>query len=309
MFEGIYPPLPTPFINDEIAFDKLEENITAFNKTGLRGYVTLGSNGEFAFLTREEKIQIVKCAKSAASKDKIIIAGTGSDSIKETLFLTNEAAKAGAAAALVLTPSYYKNQMNNDALITYFTKIADSSDIPVFIYNVTKFTGIDIQPEIVAKLAGHSNIIGIKDSTENIVHTMEIITLVPDDFIVFTGTGSVLFSALSAGAKGGIVALANTAPDQCVQIFNSVMEGNLSNALLIQKKLLFLNKAVTARFGVAGLKKAMDLLGYYGGNVRAPLPVLNSKDEIELEIIIKRFFTGKIIIRIRGADRLAFRLF
>ena len=162
MFEGIYPPLPTPFINDEIAFDKLEENIAAFNKTGLRGYVTLGSNGEFAFLTREEKIQIVKCTKSAASKDKIIIAGTGSDSIKETLFLTNEAAKAGADAALVLTPSYYKNQMNNDALITYFTKIADSSDIPVFIYNVTKFTGIDIQPEIVAKLAGHSNIIGIK---------------------------------------------------------------------------------------------------------------------------------------------------
>jgi 4-hydroxy-2-oxoglutarate aldolase len=289
MFDGIYPPLPTPFINDEIAFDKLQLNIAEFNKTGLRGYVTLGSNGESAFLTREEKIQLVKCTKEAASKEKVIIAGTGSDSVKETLILTNEAAKAGANAALVLTPSYYKSQMDSNAIISYFTRVADSADIPLFIYNVPKFTGIDIQPAAVARLAGHKNIIGIKDSTESIVHIMEIISLVPADFILFTGTGSVLYPALTAGARGGIAALANVAPNECVDIYESILKGELTKALQLQKKLLPLNRAVTARYGVAGLKKAMDFAGYYGGNVRIPLPGLSSEEIEDIKEIVNCF--------------------
>lgn len=290
MFNGIYPPLPTPFINDEIAYDKLQQNISAFNKTGLKGYVTLGSNGESAFLTREEKLQLVKCTKEAASKEKLIIAGTGSDSVKETLLLTNEAAKAGANAALVLTPSYYKTQMSSKAIISYFTKVADSSDIPLFIYNVPKFTGIDIQPSAAAELAQHKNIIGIKDSTESIVHIMEIINLTPADFLIFTGTGSVLYPALTAGAKGGIAALANVVPNECVEIYELILKGELSKALQLQKKLLTLNRAVTAKYGVAGLKKAMDLAGYYGGSVRIPLPELTKKEIEEIKEILEQFF-------------------
>lgn len=289
MFKGIYPPLPTPFIDDEIAFDKLQQNVAAFNKTRLRGYVTLGSNGESAFLTREEKLQLVKCTKEAASADKIIIAGTGSDSVKETLLLTNEAAKAGANAALVLTPSYYKAQMNDQAIIAYFKKVADSSDIPLFIYNVPKFTGIDIKPSAVAELAKHKNIIGIKDSTENIVHIMEILNLVPKDFILFTGTGSVLYSAITAGAKGGIAALANVVPNECCEIYESIMKGELPKAMDLQKRLLALNRAVTAKFGVAGLKKAMDLSGYFGGSVRIPLSGLNEKESNEIKEIVENF--------------------
>ncbi len=289
MFEGIYPPLPTPFINDEIAFDKLQINISKLNRTGLRGYVTLGSNGEFALLTREEKLQIVKCTIEASAKEKIIIAGTGSDSVKETLYLTNEAAKEGAKAALVLTPSYYKTQMNPGALISYFTKIADSADIPIFIYNVPKFTGIDIPPSTVAELAKHKNIIGIKDSTESIVHIMEIINLVPKDFIVFTGTGSVIYSAAASGAKGGICALANIAPNECAEVYNSVLNGDYNTALKLQKRMLELNKAVTAKYGVAGLKKAMDMMGYSGGEVRMPLSGLKENEAAEIEKIVNRF--------------------
>ncbi len=289
MFEGIYPPLATPFEKDEISYGRLQRNIEKYNSTRLRGYVTLGSNGESALLTREEKIELVKKSKEAAAKDKLIIAGTGCDSVKETLLLTEEAAKAGADAALVLTPSYYKPQMESGAQIAYFTNIASHSPIPIFIYNVPKFTGIDIAPAAVAELSAHPNIIGIKESTENIVHILEVIKLAGDDFIVFTGTGSVLYSALTGGASGGIAALANVAPDECVEIYESVAEGNLQGALQLQKEILELNKAVTARFGVPGLKKAMDMLGYEGGEVRTPLTALKKKDEEELEGIIARF--------------------
>lgn len=286
MFDGIYPPLPTPFANEEIDYAKVSFNIDRFNKTKLRGYVVLGSNGESVFLTREEKIQLVKVSSETASGDKIIIAGTGSDSIKETIRLTNECAKAGAKAALVLTPSYYKSQMNHAAMVKYFTTVAENSDIPVFIYNVPKFTGIDILPSTVAELAAHKNIIGIKDSTENIVHIMELIKEVPEDFIVFTGTGSVLYPAINAGSRGGIVALANVVPDRCAAIQTLIMEGKLSEAMAIQNSLLELNKAVTAKYGVAGLKKAMDIAGYAGGEVRTPLAPLPDKDLSDLKKIV-----------------------
>lgn len=286
MINGIYPPLPTPFRNDEIDFEILEKNIDKFNSTGLNGYVSLGSNGESVFLTREEKIQVIKATKQAAAKGKKIIAGTGTDSIKETIFITNEAAKAGADAALILTPSYYQAQMTPKALISYFNIVADNSGIPVFIYNVPKFTGIDIQPWVVAELSGHKNIIGIKDSTENIVHVMEILKSVPDEFILFTGTGSMLFSSIAAGAKGGIVALANVVPGLCVKIGDLISAGKPDEALKLQNDLLDTNKAVTARFGVAGLKKAMDLMGYSGGEVRNPLQAISDADLKELEGII-----------------------
>jgi len=294
MFEGIYPPLPTPFTDEKINFEMLERNIIKLNKTGLRGYVALGSNGESAFLTREEKLEIIKEVKNAADPNKTIIAGTGSDSVKETMYLNEEAAKAGADAVLVLTPSYYKNQMNNRALIKYFNQIADSSPIPVFIYNVPKFTGIDIAPAAVAELASHGNITGIKDSTENIVHIIEIISLSPKDFILFTGTGSMLYSSLTAGAKGGIAALANVAPNECVNLYSSILNGNLNEALRMQKLLLECNKAVTSGFGVAGLKQAMDFAGYEGGCVRMPLNELNSEEIKEIKRIIDRLPGGNV---------------
>ncbi len=288
MFNGIYPPLPTPFYNEEIDFGKVRFNIDRFNKTELRGYVVLGSNGESVFLTREEKIELVRVSAESAAENKIIIAGTGSDSVKETIHLTNECAKVGAKAALVLTPSYYKSQMNHNAIVNYFTAVADNSVIPVFIYNVPKFTGIDILPSTAAQLAEHKNIVGIKDSTENIVHMMELIKSVPEDFVVFTGTGSVLYPALSAGSKGGIVALANVAPDNCVAIQNLLLDGKHTEALSLQNSLLELNKAVTAKYGVAGLKKAMDIAGYQGGEIRTPLTPLPEKDFKELEIIVRK---------------------
>jgi 4-hydroxy-2-oxoglutarate aldolase len=284
--KGIMPPIATPFINDEIALEKLSQNFSKWNKTGLSGFVVMGSNGESVFLTRDEKLKLVEAVKKNISDDKLLIAGTGSDSIKETISLSNDAAERGADYVLVLTPSFYKSEMKPDAYIKYFSSVADKTKIPVIIYNVPKFTGVDIEAETVAKLAEHKNIAGIKNSSENIRQTLEIIDQTPKDFAVIIGTASVLYSGLSGGAAGGILALANIAPDECVKIQKFVEEGNHKEALELQRRMLPVNKAVTAKYGVAGLKAAMDLLGYFGGEPRAPLSSLNDEDKLRVKQIL-----------------------
>lgn len=287
MIKGIMPPIATPFINGEIAFEKLKGNISRWNDTDLSGYVVFGSNGESAYLTRDEKLKLIEFVKINKTESKYLIAGTGSDSIKETVSLTNDAAKLGADAALVLTPSFYKSQMKHESFIKYFTEVADNISIPLLIYNVPKFTGVSIEPETVAKLAEHPNIIGIKNSEENTARLAEIIHLTPDDFSTIVGTASVLYAGLCLGASGGILALANIAPGECIRIYRSALEGRHQQARALQLRMLAVNKAVTASYGVAGLKAALDLTGYYGGEPRSPLPPLTAAQKENLTSILR----------------------
>jgi 4-hydroxy-2-oxoglutarate aldolase len=286
MLKGIFPPITTPFVNDEIAFDKLAENISKWNRTKLAGYVVMGSNGESTFLTREEKLKLIENVKRNAGKDKILIAGTGSDSIKETISLTNDAAEIGADYALILTPSFFKGKMDSNSFIKYFTEVADKIVIPLIIYNVPKFTGVNIEAAPVSILSGHKNIIGLKNSSENVAHLSEIINVSTDDFVTLVGTASVLFTGLCAGAAGGVLALANIAPDMCVKVYDLFNEAKLKEARKLQAKLIPVNKAVTGKYGVAGLKAAMDVLGYFGGDPRAPLNKLNNNELEDLKTIL-----------------------
>lgn len=283
---GIFPPITTPFVNGELAIDKLQKNILKWNNTQLSGYVVMGSNGEAVFLTREEKLTLVEATKKYSSNEKIIIAGTGTDSIKETIFLTNESASRGADFALILTPSFYKSEMKHQSYVKYFSMVADKSKIPILIYNVPKFTGVDIEVETVAELSKHQNIIGIKNSSENGRQNIEFVANTHKDFSVIVGTASMLFNGITCGAVGGILALANIAPNQCVQIQKLIEEKKYDDALNLQQKIIPVNKAVTAKYGVAGLKAAMDYLGYYGGEVRAPLSSLNENDKTKLKKIL-----------------------
>ena len=284
--KGIMPPIATPFINDEVAYDKLAQNFSKWNKTGLSGFVVMGSNGESVFLTRNEKLKLVEEVKKNISENKLLIAGTGSDSIRETISLSNESADLGADYALILTPSFYKSEMKPAAYIKYFSAVADKTKIPVIIYNVPKFTGVDIEAETVAKLAEDKNIVGIKNSSENVRQTTEMIDQTPKDFAVIIGTASVLYPGLAAGAVGGILALANIAPNECVQLQKFVEEGKHTEALELQKKMLPVNKTITAKYGVAGLKAAMDMFGYFGGEPRSPLSALNDSDKQQLKQIL-----------------------
>lgn len=292
--KGIFPPLATPFENNEISLKYFAENINKLNKFNLSGYVVLGSNGESCFLTREEKLSLIKEARVQASENKLIISGTGSDAIKETISLTNDAAKVGADIALVLTPSFFKGRMNHEALLEYFSTVADKVDIPILIYNVPKFTNVTIEPRTVKELSKHKNIIGIKSSSTDIAYLGEILNLVGSDFNVIAGTASILYAGLCLGAKGGILACANILPDECVKVYEFFNSGKLDEARILQNKLLAVNKAITATFGVAGLKKAMDWLGYYGGLPRSPLQELNKSEEEKLkQILLQENFLTK----------------
>jgi 4-hydroxy-tetrahydrodipicolinate synthase len=287
MINGIMPPITTPFERGEVSYDKLAQNVARWNKTDLSGYVVMGSNGESAFLTREEKLKLVEATKNNIGSGKLLIAGTGSDSIKETISLSNDAASRGADYVLVLTPSFYKEQMKSAAFVRYFTEVAERIKVPVIIYNVPKFTGVNIEVEAVSQLAGHENIVGMKNSSENIAYTAEVIANVPEDFSVLVGTASVLYPGLAAGATGGILALANIAPDVCIEVLRFFEAGKHSEASELQAKLIPINKAVTSRYGVPGLKAAMDMLDYFGGEPRSPLAPLGERERENLKMILK----------------------
>ena len=280
---GIFPPITTPFINDSVAYDKLASNIEKWSRTGLKGFVVLGSNGEYVCLSEEEKRKVVETVVQAAPEHMSVIAGTGCESTKETIRLTADCAALGAHAALVVTPHYYGGKMTEAALIKHFTAVADSSPIPIILYNVPKFTHINLTVNVVAQLSQHSNIIGIKDSTGNVIQLGEFLNQVEDDFSLLVGTAGALFGGLTLGCAGGVLALANVAPQNCVKIHELIQKGEFEAAKKIQLKMIPLNQAVTATYGVSGLKTALDLLGYFGGKPRPPL--LRSSDEEKSAIV------------------------
>ena len=270
--EGIFAPIATVFdASGDLDMARFAENISKFNKTKLSGLVVLGSNGEFALLTHREKLRLVEAAKEQISKDKLLIAGTGCESLRETIELTKECAYAGADGVLVVTPSYYKSDMTDEALKCYFNSVADESPVPLLLYNMPRNTGINIGPNLVDALAKHPNIVGIKDSSGNISQIAEIIAKCPQDFAVFAGSGNFLLPTLALGGVGGTLAVANVVPDYCVAIYKLYKDGQMDKAKKLQLGLLELNAAVTTRYGIGGMKAAMELVGFHGGSPRRPI--------------------------------------
>lgn len=269
---GIYPPIITPFTEDEkIAFDKLEFNLLKWFAQPLAGIVVPGSNSEAVHLSGEELIQIWEvCAPMIKAYGKRFIAGVRGDSTAAAIELTQTAGRLGAAAILILPPYFYKPAMTHDVLAAHFRTVADASPVPLLLYNVPVFTGIDFTPQVLLTLADHPQIVGFKDSSLNVVKTALVLANRPD-FQVFAGTGSALLPFLSLGAAGGIMALANFAADPLKKLSDAFYSGHLAEARQIQLSLAEINTAVTSRFGIPGLKYAMDRTGFYGGPPRRPL--------------------------------------
>jgi 4-hydroxy-2-oxoglutarate aldolase len=284
---GIYPPIPTPFDEKgQIAVKALKDNLAFLNRFDLRGIVVMGSNGEYVMLSEKEKTLLMETARAAISPDMLMIAGTGCQSTTETIALTRKAADIGADAALVITPSYYRKAMTPEALSAHFRAVADASPIPVILYNMPANTGIDLEADTIAALAQHPNIIGIKDSGGNIVKMGDIRRMAGPSFQVLAGSAGFLLPALSVGAVGGILALANIAPTQSIAIHKYFLEGDHADALDLQLRMIPVNSAVTARWGIPALKAAMDFLGLYGGPVRPPLMPLPEETRKLLETIL-----------------------
>jgi len=286
---GIYPPIPTPFDSDgKIATLALTENLRRWNQYQLRGYAVLGSNGELVLLSEQERLRVLEIARDAIPLDKLMIAGTGCQSTEQTVTLTKKAGAIGADAALVVSPSYYRGLMTKDALRAHFHAVADASSIPIIIYNIPSCTGIDLDAETIAALAEHENIIGIKDSGGNVIKMAEIGRLTGPDFQVLAGSASFLLPALSVGAVGGILALANIAPAQCLAIRQSFLDQEWEQARQLQMQMIPPNTAVTRRWGVLAVKAALDMLGMYGGPARPPLLPLSNETKQELRVILSQ---------------------
>lgn len=283
--QGIFPPIATPFDhNGEIWKVKVQHNVEKWNRTGLTGYVVCGSTGESVYLTTEEKLQLWAWVASYAAPEKLLIAGTGVESVKETVTLTNQAADLGYKAAMVRTPHYYKALLNNAAAQTlYFRAVADQAKIPVIIYNWPQATGIDIPPDAVVELSHHPNIIAIKESSGNLEKVIQMIREVKPGFQVMVGSAPILASSLAVGAVGAILAFANAAPYATISIWEAHRTREPQAALEWQTRIGRAAYLVTTKYGVPGLKHAMDLAGYYGGPPRLPLKPLCPPEKKEIE--------------------------
>lgn len=276
--KGVIPPMMTPFTQDQaVDYDKHIQNMEKWNQDKLAGYLVLGSNSEASYLSDEEKIKMIELTVKHARKDRLVLAGTGLESAVETIRLTNKAAELGAHGALLLTPFYYGPKMTDEALINYFSYVADRTEIPILIYNVPKFTHINVSVKVVQELSQHPNITGMKDSTGNVPQLVSFLPVIAEGFNLMVGTVSSWFPALTLGIKGGIFALANLAPNECAEIQEAYNAGDLDAARETYMRVFPVNTAVTATYGVPGLKYASDLMGYNGGAVRSPL--LSPKEE------------------------------
>jgi 4-hydroxy-2-oxoglutarate aldolase len=286
-FAGIFPALLTPFINDEIAVDRFMDNIRKYDAFDLAGYVVLGSTGECVSITDDEAALLVKAAREAARPGKKIIAGTARESTRLTTDFTNRAADLGVNAALVRPPSYYKAKMTRDVLKRHYLDVADRSRVPIILYNIPQNTQITLEAALILELAQHPNIVGLKESGGNIALVGELVPKLPEDFSYVLGAGSAFLPALLMGASGAILSVANAAPGVCARIYRLFQEGKIREAADLQTALIPLNKAVMETYGIAGVKCALDLQGWYGGPVRGPLSQIDEKGKADLAAILR----------------------
>jgi 4-hydroxy-2-oxoglutarate aldolase len=235
-------------------------------------------------LSADEKVQLCEMVARHAAPDKLLIVGAGAESVRETVCMANRAAELGYRAALVLTPHYYKNLLDRaDAQMLYYRAVADQTRIPVIIYNLPQSTGVDIPAEAVARLSGHPNIIAIKESSGNLEKVRQMLGEAQPGFQVLAGSAPILWESLLMGATGAILAFANAAPYAAIAIWEAYRMREEEAGRDWQNRIAHAAGLVTSKYGVPGLKHAMDLNGYYGGPPRLPLsvPTVDARREIE----------------------------
>ncbi len=346
LLEGIFPAITTPFYPDgRLYLRKLEQNVARYSLTSASGLVVLGSTGEAVMLSDEESREVLRAARMAAAKEKVLLAGVGRESVAETLRLAEFAAGEGYDAVVVRTPNFYGPQMTDAAMLNYFRAIADRSALPVVIYSIPKFTHYDIPVGVVAELANHRNIIGIKDSSGNVEQirglveatrtaAKRMVTVTPifdavtgrmlaagDErsgsfvsaeslgtgatavavaapvvrpatrtkevgFAVLSGSAEKARASLEAGASGCVLAMGACVPQSCIEVYTAWKERDAALAEEKQERLAKASRRVAGGLGIAGIKYACELNGYYGGRPRFPLLPLTAEEKAEVETLM-----------------------
>lgn len=284
---GVMPPVPTPFdAAGGVAHAQLQSSLERLAATGLAGFVVLGSNGEAALLSDAEKREVVRTARRVIPSHKWLIAGTGHESTAATIAFTREAANLGADAALVLTPSFYKQKP--ESLRRHFEAVAGAAPIPILLYNVPKFTGINLPAAVAAELAAHPNIVGMKDSAGQVAQLAELRERTPADFRLFAGADPAFLAGLLHGCDGAILALANVAPVECVALYQAARAQRWDDARGLAQRLAPVGRLVVGTYGVPGLKAALDLLGAGGGEPRLPLLPLDAAGRTAIREVLQQ---------------------
>jgi len=275
--------------NEEVDYDKIAKNIERYNQTKLKGYMPLGSNGEFRSLTDEESVRIVDVYNKHMSPNKTLIAGVMRESAKATIEFIKKIADKGVDFATILSPHYFVDFMTDDALTKYYTKIADQSPIPIMMYNAPKFTGgLVFSTNLVSVLAAHPNIAGMKDTSKEDISIY--VNAVPEgaNFYVLAGTINKFYAGLLAGAIGGVISMANYLPEMCWRLQELYESGNIEETQKLDVYARELSSNAAGKHGIAGVKAAMDLLGYFGGDPRLPVLPLSDEEKTELKTVLEK---------------------
>ncbi len=291
---GVFAPVVTPFHSDELALDDLRSNLRKLNETDLAGYLALGSNGEFRSMSDKEQNRILEVFAEEKG-NKVVLAGTGCESTRQTIEKSKLALEMGFDYVSILTPSYFARQIDGATLQCYYERIADSIDIPVLLYNVPGFTGgMEIPLQIVLELSGHANIVGMKDSSPAGPAKLLACLDPTEDFNVLAGSANFFYPSLHLGAAGGVLSLANALPGPCCDIYRLFTQGKYDDAKELSFRLARLNQAISGPWGVAGVKAAMDIAGFKGGQPRHPLQGLTDeiRERVRQTIINEGFISA-----------------
>lgn len=270
---GVFLPVPTPFDPVEGAPSAVHfrENLRRWLAHEIAGIVVAGSTGEAPLLEESEVARLVEWAGELVGSERRLLVGTGAESTRDAIRRTKAAADAGADAVLVRAPSYYRPLMAPATLRAYYEAVADAAAVPVVVYHVPQFVPVEMAPELVAALARHPNIVGIKESSGDVKALGALLDAVPRDFSVLVGSGANLYAGLAMGAVGGVVAVGCLAPAEACEIYARFRAGDEAAAGRRQEQVAPVHRKIVAALGVPGIKCALDLLGFAGGPPRPPL--------------------------------------
>ena len=276
---GILVPATTPFdpMTGDVAPVPFRDNLRTWLGEGLDGVVLFGTTGEAALLEESERLALMEYARDVVPPEKVLIAGAGADSTRAAVRLARSLGAAGAEAVLVHPPVFFAPVLDSAAIAAHYRAVADESPVPVLLYHFPRFTHVEFEAGLVAELARHPNIVGLKDSSGDVKRFAAYTEVVPDGFRLLVGSGALLYTALELGAAGGICAVGLIAPAECVRLVREFAEGRPQHAGRLQSRIGPVHKDVVARYGAPGVKAALDLLGMHGGAPRPPLRPLDER--------------------------------
>jgi 4-hydroxy-2-oxoglutarate aldolase len=286
---GVIAPVVTTFEdrNEAVDLDAFATNLRVYAAAGLSGIVVCGSTGEAALLDEDERRSLIEHTRSEVPSDMLVIAGTGAESTRQCVQRCRVASDHGAHAVLVVAPHYYSSAMTPAALDAHYRRVADESPLPVLLYNIPKYMHFALEPDLVARLASHENIVGMKDSAGDLTRLGGYLQSQSESFTVLTGHGGTFNQALALGAQGGILAISLFAAELTVEIYDRFTAGDRDASAEAQRSVAPLAAEIVGRMGVAGVKAAMDRVGLNGGRVRAPLMPLGIEDEARVDALLR----------------------